>query len=217
MKNQPNRHIVFDPGFGLLSLVDEYDHNERVYFGIEEKIRGMKDLNKIYKLSQPYKIQEKIPFQIPYRHLVTVIQIGKNWNGIKKILLRTGQIPEDLDIDDDNHLKQRTDHVKYWLDYFAPDNITFEVKKNMPDIHLSNDQKRVLSSFINKFNSLIWEPENIHKAIYDSSEDEKITIKTTFNTIYQVILGQEKGPRAGYFLSNLNKDFVLKRFKEAIK
>jgi lysyl-tRNA synthetase class I len=32
-----------------------------------------------------------------------------------------------------------------------------------------------------------------------------------------VFLGQDKGPRAGYFLSNLNKDFVLKRLQEAIK
>ena len=217
MKNQPNKHIVFDPGFGLLNLVDEYDHNERVYFGIEEKIRGMKDLNKTYKLSQPYKIQEKIPYQIPYRHLVTIIQIGKNWNGIKKILLRTGQIPNDLDVNDDNHLKQRADHVKYWLDYFAPDAIRFEVKKNIPEIHLSNDQKKVLSSLVDKFESLIWEPEDIHNTIYNSSEEEKIKIKTTFKTIYQIILGQEKGPRAGYFLSNLDKNFVLKRFKEAIK
>ena len=32
MKNQPERHIVFDSGLGLLSLVDEYDKEERVYF-----------------------------------------------------------------------------------------------------------------------------------------------------------------------------------------
>jgi len=38
-----------------------------------------------------------------------------------------------------------------------------------------------------------------------------------FAAIYQIILGQEKGPRAGFFLSNLDKDFVIKRVKEAIK
>ena len=47
--------------------------------------------------------------------------------------------------------------------------------------------------------------------------NEKIPIKIAFQAIYQIILGQEKGPRAGYFLSNLDKDFVLKRVKEAIK
>ncbi len=37
MKNQPERHIVFDSGLGLLSLVDEYDKEERVYFGKQEE------------------------------------------------------------------------------------------------------------------------------------------------------------------------------------
>jgi len=217
MKNQPNKHIVFDPGFGLLSMVDEYDQNERVYFGEEEKTRGMKDFEKTYELSQPYEIPEKSPYQVPYRHLVTVVQIGKNWGEMKKILLRTGQIPKDLGDSDENHLKQRADHVKYWLEYFAPDAIRFEVQKNMPDIQLSNNQKKVISSLIKKSDAINWEPEDIHNAIYDSSEAEKIPIKTTFKTIYQVILGQEKGPRAGYFISNLDKNFVLNRFKEAVK
>ena len=60
MKNQPNKHIMFDPGLGLLNLVDEYDHLERVYFGKEEKTRGIKDMKKNYRLSQPENIPEKI-------------------------------------------------------------------------------------------------------------------------------------------------------------
>ncbi len=62
-----------------------------------------------------------------------------------------------------------------------------------------------------------WEAENIHNAIYNQAEKEKMQINQAFKIIYQVILGQEKGPRAGYFLSNLDKDFVLSRFEEAIK
>ncbi|HEC81068.1 MAG TPA: lysine--tRNA ligase, partial [Thermoplasmatales archaeon] len=37
MKNKPSKHIDFDPGIGLLDLVDEYDEEERVYFGVEEE------------------------------------------------------------------------------------------------------------------------------------------------------------------------------------
>jgi len=217
MKNQPNKHVVFDPGLGVLSLVDEYDQNERVYFEKEEKTRGMKDLEKTYKLSQPHTIPKEIPYQIPYRHLVTLVQIGKNWDEVKKILLRTGQIPKDLSDSDEKHLKQRAEHAKYWLKYFAPDMIRFEVKKEIPKVKPTAEQKKFLSSLRETLSSLAWDADSIHNAIYESSEKEEIPIKTAFKTIYQVILGQEKGPRAGYFLSNLDKDFVLKRFKEAIK
>ena len=217
MNNQPSKHLMFDSGLGLLNLVDEYDKEERVYFGKEEAAKGMKDLKKTYELSQPYDILKKIPYQLPYRHLVTLVQIGKNWDEVKKILIRTDQIPKDLNKQDDEHLKQRAAHVRYWLDNFAPDMVKFEVKKDLPKIKLAEDQKKFLSTLINTISSKSWDAEDIHNAIYEASEKEKIPIKSAFTSIYQIILGQEKGPRAGYFLSNLDKDFVLKRVKEAIK
>jgi len=217
MKNQPSKHIVFDSGLGLLNLVDEYDKEERVYFGIEKIIKGMKDFKRIYELSQPYIIPKIIPFQLPYRHLVTLIQIGKNWDEVKKILTRTKQIPKDFKGENEKHLKQRLEHVRYWLDHFAPDNVKFKVNENMPNIELSEEQKRFLSSVLERFSSIIWEAEDIHNAIHETSENEKIQIKTSFKSIYQILIGQDRGPRAGYFLSNLNKDFILERFKESIK
>lgn len=217
MNNQPSKHLVFDSGLGLLNLVDEYDKEERVFFGKEEAIKGMKDLKKVYELSQPYDIAKKIPLQLPYRHLVTLVQIEEKWNDIKKILLRTNQIPKDISPQDDKHLKQRAEHAKYWLDNFAPDMVKFEVKKILPRLTLNEEQKKFLSSLLINISKISWDAENIHNAIYETSEKAKVPIKTGFNTIYQIILGQEKGPRAGYFLSNLDKDFILERIKQAIK
>ncbi|MCK5458899.1 MAG: lysine--tRNA ligase, partial [Thermoplasmatales archaeon] len=62
-----------------------------------------------------------------------------------------------------------------------------------------------------------WSPEEIHNAIYETSKEKDIQIKTAFKTLYQIILAQEKGPRAGYFLSNIDKQFILKRLTEAVK
>jgi lysyl-tRNA synthetase class 1 len=217
MKNHPNKHIVFDPGLGLLNLVDEYDQQERVYFGEEEKIRGMKDLEKTYELSQPYKIPKKQPYQIPYRHLVTLVQIAKDWNKLKKILLRTEQISKDINISDEEHLKQRVEHVKFWLKSFAPDIIRFEVNEKKPNLNLDKEQKKFLTKLLEIIPSIKWSGEEIHNTVYEIAEKDKILIKIAFKTIYQVLLGQEKGPRVGYFLSNLDKDFVLKRFEESVK
>ena len=222
MNNQPGKHLAFDSGLGLLNIVDEYDKQERVYFGKEEPTKGMKDLKKTYELSQPYDIPKIIPYQLPYRHLVTLIQIAEKWNEVKKILLRTGQIPKDLSKHDEEHLKQRAEHARYWLENFAPDMLKFEVKKKMPKINLTEEQKRFLSSVGDALSQIKWEPENIHRTIYTvigewQKEGKKNAKSEGFKTIYRIILGQEKGPRAGYFLSNLDKDFVLKRVEEAVK
>jgi len=217
MKNQQNKHIQFDPGLGVLNLVDEYDQQERAYFKEEEEIKGMKDLERTYELSQPYKIPKKMPIQLPYRHLVTLIQIGENWDDVKQILQRTKQIPEKLEKSDEEHLKQRAEHAQYWLDNFAPDMVKFEVKKEIPNIALTDEQNSFLKTFLEKITSIKWDAEEIHNAIYEASEKEKIPIKTAFTTIYKIILGREKGPRAGFFLSNLDKKFVEKRVKETAK
>jgi lysyl-tRNA synthetase class 1 len=217
INNQPNKHIVFDSELGLINLVDEYDKQEKVYFGKEEASKGMKDLNKNYELSQPYEVLSKIPFQLPYRHVVTLVQIGKTWNNIEKILLRTNQIPNNLSNEDKKRLKQRVKNVKYWLDTFAPEIVKFEVKKNLPKVSLNDEQIRFLKLLLDVLPITDWKAENIHNSVYSISENEKIPIKTAFITIYQIILGKEQGPRAGYFLSNLDKKFVLNRIKEAVK
>lgn len=217
MRNQPNRHIVFDSGLGLLTLVDEYDTEEEVYFGKEAELKGMKEFKKIYELSQPYHIPKKMPLHLPYRHLVTLNQIATTWPEIKEILMRTEQLPKKLTKEDEEHLMQRAQHVRYWLENFAPGEVKFEVKQTLPDITLTQEQRTVLSLFREKIPELAWNPENIHNTIYGISEETKIPIKTAFSAIYQIILGQERGPRAGFFLSNLSKEFVLTRVTEAVK
>ena len=217
MNHQPNKHLTFDPGFGLLTLVDDYDQLERVYFDEEEEIKGMKDLDTVYELSQPTEIPTQIPIQIPYRHLVTIVQISNDWEEIQNMLQRSNQLPETITENDKKRLQQRIEHVCYWLDHFAPNAITFSVKKQLPDQPLTKEQQTVLRSFLEKATNLTWDPEIIHNTIYGIAENQRISPKVAFQSIYTVILGQKKGPRVGYFLSNLKKEFVINRFKEAVK
>ena len=44
---------------------------------------------------------------------------------------------------------------------------------------------------------------------------QDLTGRRFFETVYQALLGLKSGPRAGHFLASLDKDFVVKRFKEA--
>ena len=75
----------------------------------------------------------------------------------------------------------------------------------------------MLDTFQKNASSLDWDPVSIHNQIYEIIEEQAIEPKQAFSSIYQVILGQNKGPRIGYFLSNLEKEFVLTRLMEAIK
>ncbi|RLF58513.1 MAG: lysine--tRNA ligase [Thermoplasmata archaeon] len=216
MKNKPSKHIDFDPGLGLLDLVDEYDEEERVYFGVEEEKRGMKDLRRIYELSQPYTIPKRLPLQISYRHLATVVQITRDWEGIINILKRTGQIKGELEKEDEERLKSRVKHVIYWLDRFAPERIKFELKKDITNLDIGEEQEEFLKEYLEIIRSIEWDAEKLHEAVYTASNNLGINPKIGFKTMYQILLGKDYGPRLGYFLTTLGRDFVIKRVEEAI-
>lgn len=212
MKYEPNRHIEFDTGFGLLDLVDEYDRYEKIYFGLEEETQATKDAKRVYELSQPYKKPAKMPFTIPYRHLAVVAQIGRNFEEVKEILSRKYKL-ENFDL---NKLKERYEKVLYWLKNYAPDEIKFELKYEKPDIKLDEKELKFLNKLRKKFEEIEWDAEKIHSSIHETAKEVGIKAGKAFSTIYKIFLEKEKGPRAGYFLQSLGKEFVIKRIKEFI-
>ena len=211
MKYEPHRHIEFDTGFGLLDLVDEYDKYERVYFGIEEPIAGMKDIKRVYELSQPYKLPKKIANLPSYRHLAVVAQIGKNFNEVVEILKRRQEI-KDLE-----RLRQRYEKILYWLDKYAPPAIKFKLCREKPDIKISNEEKEFLKELLKNFEKIEWNAEKIHSTIHETAKQLNFPAKKAFECIYKIMLAKKQGPRAGYFLQSLGKEFVMQRIKEFVE
>ena len=209
MKYEPYRHIEFDTGFELLDLVDEYDRYERIYFGMEEKIAGMKDEKRVYELSQPYGIKAKMPIKISYRHLAVVSQIAKNFDEVIEIIKRK----IDLGEYDKERLKERYEKIIYWLKNYAPEEIKFEIKE-MLSIKLSEEEEKFLKSLKKKFETIEWDAEKIHATIHETAKENEISAKKAFQCIYKIFIGKERGPRAGYFLQSLGREFVLKRINE---
>jgi len=221
LRNNPNKHLDFDPGLGILNLVDEYDSTETRYFegSIDDKSKRIEkieeDLARTYELSQPFDIPSKPPPHIPYRHLVSVVQIKDDLEGILDILKRTEHF-EVLGNMDEKHLRQRIECVKFWLDNFAPDNVKFSISKEPPKITLDADHKKYLKELSTRLDHGEWTPDVIHNTIYDLAQGQGIKPKNAFQLIYHVILNQKHGPRLGYFLSTLDKEFVVKRINEVV-
>ena len=103
----------------------------------------------------------------------------------------------------------------YWLDHFAPDAVRFTVQKSLPNILFTKDEKHLLQDIAAQASETQWNAENIHNLIHQISEKHHLSPKQTFTAVYKAILGEKRGPRAGFFLSNLDKTFVIDRFTEA--
>jgi len=56
--------------------------------------------------------------------------------------------------------------------------------------------------------------QEIHDNLYKVAQETGLDGKQVFETVYMALLGLKSGPRAGHFLASLDKDFVVKRFKD---
>lgn len=196
IRQRPEKHIEFDPGLALLNLIDEYDRVE----GDE----------RAYQLSQT---EASRPTDIPFRHMVTAVQIAndRGFDYLLTVLERTG-----YDTSDTAAIRQRANNARNWLERYAPLFIKFKVQETLPPAvkSFTEEQKLALAIIADELEKGMTGQE-IHDNMYKVALEVGIDGKKVFETVYMALLGLKSGPRAGYFLASLDRDFVVKRFKEA--
>jgi len=105
-------------------------------------------------------------------------------------------------------LAERTEYAKRWLAEYAPEKFVFKLQEELPMVEISNEQKanlKQLLEFLNAKPSIA--AEEIHTKLHELK---------AFKEIYLVFLGKDHGPKAGWFIASLPRDFVLKRLEEAL-
>ena len=78
---------------------------------------------------------------------------------------------------------------------------------------LDYDDIERIANLKEKMSSVEWNPETIHDSFYELQESYKIPAKEYFRIMYLILLGKERGPRLGFFLATISRDFVVKRLE----
>lgn len=208
MQPQPNRHIDFDPGLGLLNSVDKYDRMEQEYHTKEAEENTARAL----ELSQVKRFAMSKLQALPYRHLVTLVQSKNDTKDIIKALKRTGDI-NGLNNEEKDRLDKRIECIKEWLKNHAPESVKFEIQAKPPTLNFNDKDIERIANLKEKMTSVEWNPEAIHDAFYELQESYNMPAKEYFRIMYLILLGKEKGPRLGFFLATINRNFVVKRLE----
>ncbi|MDB5225361.1 MAG: lysyl-tRNA synthetase [Candidatus Adlerbacteria bacterium] len=107
-------------------------------------------------------------------------------------------------------LQERAAYAKHWLGAYAPEKFVFKLQESLPEVAQSLPETakaalKALHDFIAAKDAMP-SGEELHAELHKSKE---------FKAIYLAFLGKESGPKAGWFLSVLDRDFVLKRLASA--
>lgn len=196
IRQKPEKHIEFDPGLALLNLIDEYD-----------RVEGDR---RAYQLSQT---DASKPTDIPFRHMVTAVQIAddRGFDYLLTVLKRTS-----YDTSDKAAIRQRASNARNWLEKYAPLFVKFKVQETLPPQvkSFTKEQKLALTILADELEHGM-SGQEIHDNMYKVAEEVGLDGKKIFETVYLALLGLKSGPRAGHFLASLEREFLVKRFKEA--
>lgn len=195
IRNKPEKHIEFDSGLPLLNLVDEYDQRK----GDERSI----------SLSNASKSG---PFEIPFRHMVTAVQIARgDEDGLFTALKRSGY---DV-ISRRDEILGRARNAEVWLEKYAPDYVKFQVQEDLPIAvnNLEAAERQGLGLLAERMDDKT--ADEIHDLVYAVAKEMNLNSKKFFQAIYLTFLGDRQGPKVGWFLASLDRDFVLSRLLAA--
>ncbi|MBO4797577.1 MAG: lysine--tRNA ligase [Candidatus Methanomethylophilaceae archaeon] len=210
----PSRCIDYDSGMGILDIADEYDRMEVKYF--QKEWQDSEDNSvRAYVLAQHNHIPEKLPLQVPYRHLVSIVQMASNYKEVMDILSRNVDFSGATD-DDIRRLQRRCDCVRYWLNGFAPDAVKFSVLQSIPPfMEITMNEKVFFQALVRRMNDCSWTADEINSILSQVAKDSPLGQKAAYKALYKIIIGKEAGPRLGFFLSSLDKKFVINRLVQA--
>jgi len=192
------------------ALMDELDSLERVYFG-EESVANKKELSHkkrlfeyIHFLHPPKKQTLRIEYNTLV-HLAQSLPIKEKENLIKEILFSSGKIKQ-LDKESEKELQQRIHYASRWAGEEPPPK---------EKIVLNKAEKKALAELYEVLKSPLT-AEEIQTKIFGIAKQRGFPPKNFFRLLYKIILGMEKGPRAGKLIELLGRGKVRKLIKQRL-
>lgn len=205
--------INFDPdGDTIPTLYDAYDRAAEKYFAGEGD-----DFARLFFLSQLPASRARVePRFLPrFSQVAFIVQMPHLGLAVEVARMKGSALTEA----DREELATRAQYARAWLDRHAPEAYRFEIQtESLPAAAraFSDIQKRALArvaSFMDQHPGA--SGQDLHEALHALKGELGIAPKDLFSALYIAFLGKESGPKAGWFLSVLDRDFAIRRLNEA--
>lgn len=216
LQKEPQRVIEFMPdGDTVPILFDSYDKFAQGFFAGETS-----DYNRMFKLMHhPEERDTIVARAMPRFSQIAFLSQMQHLNIEKETEHLVGKPLTDVDREE---LKKRIKYAQIWISTYAPEDYKFEIQESCPEVakDFSDIQKTALRevlSYVQKTEQGAdgtFDGQAMHTVLHEIKEKTGIEPREFFEAIYLSILGKKSGPKAGWFLSVMDKDFLIKRFSE---
>jgi len=205
---RPNTEFVISFDLDVIKIYEDYDKTERIYWGGEKAKDEESEARerRIYELSQVNAVPSEAPYQVPFRHLCSLLLIHQG--DVDRVL----EALPGLKPSQTGGVRARAACAWYWVNECAPEDFRFRVREpgekaelSATEIaairHLRDDVAARLETFADE--------KAVAEAVYAAATAAGVDGKTLFKAAYQALIGKDQGPRLAGFLGTLGKEKVL--------
>ncbi len=202
----PAKRLYFDPVGGVVKLMDEY----AALAAKPDKTESEEQL--LYICTRGGK--ERAVGGVPFSHLVAAYQASlRDPVRTLEVVGRTeyaAVAAEEADI-----IRRELQFIEAWLDKRAPDEVKFTLRQQIEKSEFSENEVKLFTGLAEKVAAAPADAEGeyFHLALYSFKDELSMQPKEIFGALYRLLIGKTSGPRAGYFLSILPRDWLLARLK----
>lgn len=204
LRSSPEKQLFFSQTDGLVRLIDEYAEL------LAKSDKTEEDALLLYICT--HTLKENMISNVPFSHLVASYQSAlRDADKTLEIIQRTEHAQ--VATEQAQVIKKELQYIDRWLDTWADEDSKFTLLESISDIQMSANQKLYLQALAQKIATApdgadgVW----FHQAIYELKDSSDLAPKELFSTLYQVLIGKDSGPRAGWFLSILPRPWLIAR------
>lgn len=196
----PEKQLFFDQTDGVVRLIDEY-----------AELLASKEDERLIEIVASTLSHNTIS-NIPFSHLVASYQAAlKDSARTIEVIARTEHA--EVAKTQKEVITRELVYIDQWLEKWAPPDVKFSLAEGVNISKLNSNQQIFLKELAQKIEAAPADADGewFHKTIYGLKDSSQLDPKQMFITLYQVLIGKDAGPRAGWFLSILPRDWLLKR------
>jgi lysyl-tRNA synthetase class 1 len=201
-----NKLLFFDPAAGVVKLIDEFaellakaDKTER-----EEQL--------LYACTRGQ--EAKTVSRVPFSHLVASYQASlKDTAKTINVIERTEH--SETAKADAEIIRHELKFIDAWLQKRAPEDVKFGLSESVDPDEFTPKEREFLQALGGDISKAPADADGawFHNAIYKFKESMDLQPKEMFTTLYKALIGKTSGPRAGWFLSILPREWLVDRLK----
>lgn len=205
LRYSPDKLLFFDTGETLMRLFDEFaellakaDKTDNEQQLVDLCLQG---------------VAAPTVSRVPFTHLVASYQAAlRNPERTMEIIARTEHA--DVVEQDEATIRAELRFIDAWLDREAPEEIKFALSETVKAEDFTEAERAFFAGLADKIAAA---PDGadgawFHDAIYEFKTDD-MGPKQLFQALYRLIIGKMSGPRAGWFLSILPRDWLIERLR----